>query len=173
MPCASKKRQGRAIAVPVMEAVLRLCLPVIAAGVGCVDIQGGAVEVSWAVFARDGRKITDCSCADPPIAYVRLNLMPDPDDGTMPCAGMDGCRFPCGRMVGATPFTIRPGDYLMSLVPVGVDGLDLSPQLVQSPAPEFRSVVRGQPTELEAFMLQTSCATRCNSQDITRPCSGG
>ena len=42
---------------------------------GCVAIDGGSVEVEWTVFAADGRGvITDCACADPPIAYVQLKL---------------------------------------------------------------------------------------------------
>jgi hypothetical protein len=153
--------------------VVGFSLSAIAASAGCVSVNGGAVEVAWMIFARDGRAITDCACADPAIAYVRLNLVSDSDPDSQPCAGLDSCRFSCGRQVGATPFMIAPGQYLMSLVPIGSDGVDLPSGSVESPAPESRSVVLGQPTELEAFMLKANCASRCNSSDVNLPCAGG
>ena len=127
-----------------------------------------------AIFARDGRAITDCACAEPAIAFVRLDLVSDPPPGNQPCAGTNSCRFACSRKVGATPFMIPPGRYLMSVVPVGLDGIDIPPASVRSPPPVSRYVVTGQPTELEAFMLESaSCAERCNSQGITEPCASG
>ena len=156
--------------------LLGAALAIGVASAGCVEINGGAVEVSWAIFARDGRAITDCTCADPNIVYVRLNLVSDPDGTLQPCAGVNSCRFTCGRNVGATPFMVPPGQYLMSLVPVGADGSDLpigplAPS-VEIPAPESRAVVRGQPTELEAFMLEANCATSCDKGSLN-PCTGG
>ena len=143
---------------------------------GCVEINGGAVEVSWAIFARDGRAITDCRCADPSIAFVRLNLVSDPDGASQPCAGLEGCRFACDRKTGATPFLVPPGQYLMSLVPVDASGNDVpigaSATSIDSPAPQSRAVVRGQPTELEAFMLEANCATSCDKGSFS-PCAGG
>lgn len=148
---------------------------------GCVDISGGAVEVSWAVFSRDGRAINDCSCADPAIGYVRLQLVSETDPGNQPCAGNGACRFACGRKTGATPFFIAPGQYLMSVVPLDADGNDLATTFipgnavpsVQTPAAESGTVVRGQPTELEAFMLEADCRSTCNAGGILSPCTGG
>lgn len=146
-------------------------LVALVAPAGCVDIDGGAVEIAWAVFTKDGRAITDCACADPPIPYVRLNLASDPGGAIQPCAGLAACRLACNRKIGATPFIIPPGRYLMSLVAVGADGADLAEGAVESPAPQSRAVVRGQPTELEAYMLRTNCAVQCNSADFTQPCT--
>src|SRR5450432_2079072 len=145
--------------------------------VGCVEINGGAVEVSWAIFARDGRAINDCGCSEPRIAEVRLNLVSDPGGASQPCAGVAACRFSCGRKVGATPFMVPPGQYLMSLVPIGSDGNDLpaagGPDVaVLAPPAQSRTVVRGQPTELEAYMLEASCASRCD-MGFFNACSGG
>lgn len=170
------RRKGTAAAV----LALGLGLPVLTGTAGCVEINGGAVEVFWSIFTKDGRAITDCSCAEAagatgeagvPLAYVRLNLVSYPDPGSEPCAGQASCRFSCNRKVGATPFMIPPGQYLMSLVAVSADFVDLPS--VGSPAPQSRPVVRGQPTELEAFMLEATCATRCNSAGMTQPCTGG
>ncbi|HEX4405304.1 MAG TPA: hypothetical protein VH560_10780, partial [Polyangia bacterium] len=71
---------------------------------GCVQISGGAVEVSWVVHAN-GRAITDCSCSDPQIAKVRINLVGQGGaiQGTTPCAGKANCEFACQRQTGATP----------------------------------------------------------------------
>jgi hypothetical protein len=143
---------------------------------GCVRIDGGAVEVSWVVRSSDGRAITDCSCSDPPIAAVRLNLVgvgPGDFNGSMPCAGRVECQFPCQRQTGATPFDIKetqPGEmYEISVIAVGADGGDL-PQVI-TPAPILRSVVRGQPTELEAFLLETQCAGQCEGMNRSGVCT--
>ena len=150
---------------------------------GCVRIDGGAVEVSWVVRSTDGRAITDCSCANPPIAKVRIELTGRHGDidGMEPCAGRAACEFPCQRQTGSTPFDIKPGhegsdgqlpQYQISLTALGADGGDLS-GAVQSPAPILRTVVQGQPTEVEAFLLVAQCAVDCagtNSSGVcTRP----
>lgn len=160
-----------------------LCIAAIASflallPMGCVEIDGGAVEVSWAIFAPDGRAITDCGCANPSIAFVRLQLVSQLD-GAEPCAGNDACRFACGPKTGATPFTVPPGHYLMSVVAVGSAGADLptvavpgDPTLaVSTPAPLSATVVRGQPTELEAFTLHAACASQCDGGGIFNPCT--
>src|SRR2546423_535411 len=134
---------------------------------GCVRIDGGAVEVSWVVRSTDGRAITDCSCATPAIAKVRIDLLGvnGDIDGTAPCAGRSSCEFPCQRQTGSTPFDIRPGkpgsdgklpQYQISLIALGADDEQLSS--VESPAPILRTVVPGQPTEVEAFLLVAQCA---------------
>src|SRR5450432_1091600 len=110
-------------------ATIAVALAVLAAR-GCVRIDGGAVEVSWVVHA-DGRAITDCSCADPAIANVRVQLVGHGGaiEGLMPCAGRAQCVFGCQRQTGATPFDIPEthGDeqFAVSLVAVGQDGSDL------------------------------------------------
>ncbi|HET6148947.1 MAG TPA: hypothetical protein VFH68_15525 [Polyangia bacterium] len=150
---------------------------------GCVRVDGGAVEISWVVRSTDGRAITDCTCADPQIAYVRLNLtgVGGDIDGTMPCAGRTACEFPCQRQTGSTPFDIRQGhpgsDGQLPQYQIYLTALDANrqevPAGVQSPAPILRSVVQGQPTEVEAFLLVARCSNDCagtNSSGVcTRP----
>src|SRR5450631_282705 len=88
----------------------------------CVKIDGGSVEISWVVIAPDGRGITDCGCADPAIAKVRLSLVLD---GVDACAGQAQCDFPCQRQSGATPFDIKPTQngqmYSVSVVALGAE----------------------------------------------------
>ena len=131
----------------------------------CVKIDGGAVEISWVIRSRAGSAITDCGCASPTIAKVRLKLVGvgGAIDGATPCAGQAQCDFPCGRQTGATAFDIQEthGDerYEVSVVALGTDGSEL-PQ-VMTPAPILREVVRGQPTEVESMQLVADCATAC------------
>jgi hypothetical protein len=139
-------------------------------GVACVDINGGAVEVPWIVFARDGRgAINDCACATPAIQSVRLKLEPAGANATPadPCAEASSCVFSCGRKIGSTPFMVPPGDYLMSIEPLGTDGLVIPEDAV--PAPVLRRVQKGAPTELDAFEIQAPCG--CHGDDVQAPCA--
>jgi hypothetical protein len=147
---------------------------------GCVRIDGGAVEISWVVRSADGRAITDCGCSDPQIASVRLNLVGKGGDidGTTPCAGRSECVFACQRDTGSTPFDIKQGSpgadgsqpqYEISVTALGADGSEL-PQ-VQTPAPILRTVVRGQPTEVEAFLLVSQCSQECSGVNGSGVCT--
>jgi hypothetical protein len=131
----------------------------------CVKIDGGAVEISWVIRSRAGSAITDCGCASPTIAKVRLKLVGvgGAIDGATPCAGQAQCDFPCPRQTGATGFDIQETQgaerYEVWVVALGTDGSEL-PQ-VMTPAPILREVVRGQPTEIESMQLVADCATEC------------
>ena len=131
----------------------------------CVEIDGGAVEISWVIRSESGSAITDCGCASPSIAKVRLVLRGvggSIQDAT-PCAGQAQCDFTCSRQTGATQFDIQETHgaerYEVSVVAVGIDGSEL-PQ-VMAPAPILREVVRGQPTEVESMQLVADCAPEC------------
>ena len=133
----------------------------------CVKIDGGAVEVSWVIRSTTGSAITDCGCAFPPIDTVRLVLkgVGGAIAGTTPCAGKAQCDFPCQRQTGSTAFDIAETSggekYEISVVAVGADGQEIPQSQVMTPAPILRDVVRGQPTEVEAFQLVAPCAAAC------------
>ena len=137
----------------------------------CVPINGGAVEISWVVISPSGGGITDCSCADPAIAKVRLVLVGKGGAlaGTTPCAGQAQCDFPCQNQTGATHFDIPPTgpgeSYEISLVAVGNDGLEIPQTQIMTaatPAPILLQVSQGQPTEVDAFTLVAPCAPVCS-----------
>jgi hypothetical protein len=141
-----------------------LFLALTGAAVSCVQIDGGAVEASWVVVSLEGHAIAHCNCSDPQIDSVRLKLVGSSGGvmGTEPCRDRASCRFSCERRTGATPFDVPPGDYLMSLIPVDAAGQDLGEAAgVLTPAPVLREVVRGQPTQLDAFAMIAPCAPRC------------
>jgi hypothetical protein len=146
-----------------------------------VRIDGGAVEISWVVRTADGRAITDCGCTFPQIVKVELDLVGvgGDIDGTRPCAGRPECQFPCQRQTGSTPFEIPQGragadgiapQYEISLTALGADGTPVVAG-VQTPAPILRSVVRGQPTEVEAFLLVAQCADGCSGMNSSGVCT--
>jgi hypothetical protein len=162
---------GTASRTPVDVAVLVL---VLVFGSSCVQIDGGAVEVSWVVHAN-GRAITDCSCADPAIAAVRIELVGRGGniEGHKPCDDRAQCKFSCQRQTGATPFDIPEthGDetYEVSVVPVDKNGIDI--RGVTVPAPILRTVTRAQPTEVEAFLLEAPCAMECGGMNKSGVCT--
>ena len=167
----------RSVRLATVESALVVAGGLLAAG--CVDVKGGAVEVPWAIFDSNGRRINDCPCAVDPatignpageksIAFVQLNLVSS--TGDQPCAGIASCRFACSRMIGATPFMIPKGLYQMSLTPLAADGSELP---IPSTPAESRDVVSGRPTELGAFSFTAGCASTCNGGSVTQPCAGG
>ncbi len=143
---------------------------------GCTSIDGGAVEASWLVVTHDGRGISDCSCTCPPIAKIRLQLLPVSGGGSDPCAGLSSCAFSCNAQTGSTIFDIPPGSYAISLVPVGADGNDISNGEVGTcsagpgTAPIVREVVKGRLTQLDAQVVLADCAADCGGFDSTKVC---
>ncbi len=146
-------------------ALLFLLLFLACLSAACVEIDGGAVEISWVIRSDTGSAITDCGCASPSIATVRLKLtgVGGAIEDYQPCAGNAQCDFPCARQTGSTAFNIKEtrGDerYQVSVAAVGTDGTELLQ--VMTPAPILREVARGQPTEVESMQLVALCATEC------------
>jgi len=143
---------------------------------GCVAIDGGAVEASWVLSTNDGqRRISDCGCTCPPIAKIRFQLVPL-SGGPDPCLGRASCQFSCDSWSGATRFDIPPDTYAISLVPAGADGKDIA----SSPSdpcragggvdPLVREVKKGGLTQLNALMVHADCALECGGSDSTKVC---
>ena len=143
---------------------------------GCVAIDGGAVEASWVVVTHDGRGISNCGCTCPPVAKIRLKLVPI-GGGTDPCAGRAACMFSCDLQSGATRFDIPPGSYTISLVPVGGDGNDITNGEAGTCSagpgtdPVVREVIKGRVTGLNATTVLADCAADCGGSDNTRVCT--
>jgi hypothetical protein len=143
---------------------------------GCVSIDGGAVEASWVVVSHDGRRIASCGCTCPPVAMIRFQLLPTAG-GADPCAGRASCQFSCDLQSGATRFDIPPGTYAISLVPVGPDGTDITNgeagacQAGPGTDPEIREVVSGRVTGLDARVVLADCAPECGGANNTRVCT--
>jgi hypothetical protein len=144
---------------------------------GCVPIDGGAVEANWVVSTWDGRVIGDCACTCPPIAKVRLQLLPVSGGGADPCAGRTSCQFSCNSQSGATHFDIPPGTYNISLVPVDASGNDVTNGEAGTCTAGSRadSVVRdvqkGRVTQLNAQFVLADCAAECGGSNSNNVCT--
>jgi len=120
--------------------------------VGCVNIQGGAVEARWVLRNNNGIAVA-CDDGQPNIDTVRFVLVPS-EGGQDPCAATTHCRFACQDLAGITPFVIPQGAYTMSIQPLGVDQQPLGPkQGVAVPLPTVRQVRKGQLTDLDVNMI--------------------
>jgi hypothetical protein len=143
---------------------------------GCVDVNGGAVEIEWLVRSSDGRAIGSCGCADPAIARVRFSIV-SLAGGADWCDTHAGvCTFSCERQTGATPFAVTPGRYALSIVPLDAQGQDLRVATTERtrvavvPAPILRDVSFGQPTHLPALLISARCADRCSGSNPQSAC---
>ncbi len=142
---------------------------------GCVQVEGGAVEIDWLVRSTDGRAIGSCACADPAIARVRFAVVPQ-SGGADWCEGREACTFSCDRQTGATSFAVPPGRYALSIIPIDASGQDLRvatdgrANIVMVPAPILRDIRFGQPTHLPALLMTASCADRCSGANPKTAC---
>ena len=142
----------------------------------CVQIDGGAVEVSWVVHAN-GRAITDCTCSNPEIASVRIDIV-----GTRrqhrgharPAPGRPSVCSPASvrraRRHSTSPRRTATRLYPIPVVAVDKDGADL-PDSGRRWPPSREPSCGGQPTEVEAFLLEAGCATGVRDVNKTGVCA--
>jgi hypothetical protein len=123
--------------------------------VACVEVNGGAVELSWSVRTFDGVRVDD-SCDDGKhkvhLEKIRLawRAVADGGDG----AGMEPdnwADFPCSDRRGITKFTVPPGEHLLWIVPVCA--ADAPVGNYQVPPPIVRAIHEGTVTTLDALLV--------------------
>ncbi|HKA88720.1 MAG TPA: hypothetical protein VKE22_13720 [Haliangiales bacterium] len=141
-----RKRLNRAAATAVQRAVVYAFAGLCA----CVDVNGGAVELSWSLRTDTGIERT---CPQTAIVQVALCMR---DCDTQPCAGALACpnTFPCERQRGTTQFDIPPGRKEITIRPDCASG----PALVVVPPPLVRDIVKGDVTELNALLITVPSA---------------
>src|SRR5215831_19489903 len=141
-----------------MRRCFALALVLAAAGGGaCVDIHGGAVDLSWTIFGPNGQACCPngnfCKAAGDGVR-VRVQLHRD----TCETESTDRL-FACEIVQGATPFDISPdGTYC-----IAVDAIDQTGAVVATgPGPVLRDIARGDVVELGAVALTVSeCPSPC------------
>lgn len=140
-----------------VAALLLTGLAVLAAG--CLELDGGAVEVAWVVRDTDQRART---CKEADIAHVRVTVLRETDGGVYEdlCrAGVIGrCTFDCEAGDGTTPFKIPAGWYFFGLEVRDGDGQRKPESEVEVPAPTRRRVLRGQMVDLGVWQLVVRAA---------------
>lgn len=145
----------RAVAGPLRAVVLLLCLFVH----GCVDVQGGAVELSWKLRASSGstRTFLDCQFNLEPDGRVRISEI----QLSWQVSGSEGSRsWPCKNDHGVTGFELPEGSALLSVRPICDNGAVAASNTYTAPAPEQRQVIVGNTVSLggvELLLEVSSC----------------
>lgn len=135
--------------------------------VSCVEVNGGAVELSWSVRSFDGERVDDsCDNSDPrkgPIVHlkrIRLAWKAVGDDGGGAGMEPDGlAEFPCGDRRGITEFTVPGGAHLLWIVPVCAGGVLPATSDYQVPPPIVRDIREGTVTTLDALLVVANEST--------------
>lgn len=124
-------------------------------GSACIEIDGGAAELSWSLRSQEGASIE--ACADVRIRDVRLCWEPLADGSVL--GGGEECRssqsrdFPCGESSGITAFNLDPGPTAFWVEPVCLDGESAGAGTYQVPPPIVRNVEEGQIVSLNSLLL--------------------
>jgi hypothetical protein len=119
---------------------------------GCVDISGGAVELSWGITKPNGDIVRDCAGVG--LAKVRLEGYAAPG----PCGGPGTspaflAEWPCSEFHGSTEFNIAEGRYCMFITPVCANVADTPSASV--PSPIVRQITLGEVAQLNALLIVT------------------
>jgi hypothetical protein len=126
--------------------------------VGCVEINGGAVEAGWDLRFPDGRSVDDdgnfIDCQQAGLANVFFSVI-SVDSDKKPCEGASHCLFPCSHAgTGITDFAIPPGVYSISLQLLDQAGKVVGPeQGVVAPSPVVRVITNGKITDLNVNLI--------------------
>jgi hypothetical protein len=124
---------------------------------GCVQIDGGAVELSWSIRNFAGQRQA-CAIGGellPELAFVRICWEPLPDGGVLDqlCDPTRSARFRCGLEHGVTGFEIDRGDTAIWIEPVCDDGDLPVPALYEVPPPIVREIAVGDVATLQALLI--------------------
>lgn len=109
---------------------------------GCVDVNGGAVEVSWTIQRSDG---TVVACGAAGVKEMRLRATP--------VAGGEAVTrtWDCGAGYGASAFDLAVGSTSFVLEPQCLAAGETF--VGQVPAPIVRNVTEGQVVSLNALLV--------------------
>lgn len=130
------------------------CIGWIAGLAACVDVNGGAVELSWSLRTLAGDSVESCSAAS--IEAVRLCWQPLGDgggEGGARCRSERFRSFPCEDESGATRFELPPGPTSLWIEPVCDDGLPAALGTYQVPPPIVRTVSTGDVVTLSSLLI--------------------
>jgi hypothetical protein len=135
------RARGTLVEPMICHRFARLSLVLGCLAAGCVDINGGAVEVRWEIRQADGDQT---SCGDTKVAEVVLCARPVE-------GGPATCRYwPCTEYQGTTAFSIEPGRYALSIAPRCATGIPNA----NVPAPILRDITNGNVTELNTLLIE-------------------
>lgn len=115
----------------------------------CVDINGGAVELSWSFQTFQGNFIAD-DCLETRVDQVRLSWKAPSWSGSM-SSGVTS--FACEDFRGITDFVIAEGPQLLEIAPVCDSGVEAAPRTYEVPAPLLRNLLFGEVVTLDSLLI--------------------
>ncbi len=111
---------------------------------GCINVSGGAVELSWSLEDLDGVLVPQ-GCPDE-VENIRLWWQTE--------EGLNGTSFLCTNNRGVTSFEVPSGEALLWVAPECAGGIAPAPATYVSPPPILRTIAVGDVVELHAVVLQ-------------------
>lgn len=127
-------------------------------GQGCIDIDGGAVELSWSLRSFGGAAVE--ACDDVEIQKVRLCWEPLGDGSISTedavCRANQRRTFSCSASSGVTGFDLAPGPTAFWIEPVCTDGDAADPGTYEVPPPIVRTVQEGRIVSLSSLLMVVS-----------------
>jgi hypothetical protein len=120
---------------------------------GCIDIEGGAVELSWSLRSFDGERVN--SCEDARLDRVRICWLAVEGDEPLDasCQTRQSATFPCVEESGASGFEIAPGRTAFWIEPLCVDGAPAVAGTYEVPPPIVRTVEEGRIVTLNSLLI--------------------
>jgi hypothetical protein len=150
---------GGAVEVPKTKCSSHLpSLVLLATLAGCVEIDGGAIELSWTLRTFDGAAVPD-SCMDESgrriVEDVRLCWASVAEGESPPTACPSDTRatFRCPSVHGVTGFEVAEGPTAIWIEPVCTSGEPAASGSFQVPAPIVRDVVDGKVVTLNSLLV--------------------
>ena len=118
----------------------------LAGSAACVDVNGGAVELSWSIRTESG---ASSNCGKANIARVELCGRDLATPAVTDCALRHS--WACGDQHGTTAFDISPGRYELSIALICPKSDDVTMATV--PAPIVRDISEGDVAQLNALLI--------------------
>jgi len=128
-----------------------LCAVIAIASSGCIEVDGGAVELSWSLRSFDGEPVDSCGKAL--MDEVRICWEPVSGEGTLTGECDASQTFPCSEENGVSGFEIDPGSTAFWVQPICRDGAPAEVDTFQVPPPIVRSVEDGKIVTLNSLLI--------------------
>jgi hypothetical protein len=129
----------------------------------CVDVHGGAVELSWSLRTLDGKPVNG-GCGAANIATVRLFWRSAAEGETQSEGVAD---FACKANRGATDFVIAEGEQLLRIEPVCDSGSAPLQNTYKVPPPIRRQVRAGEVVTVNALLIVVEVCGEESGSDCT------
>lgn len=122
-----------------------------------MQVDGGAIELSWSLRSFTGDPIDQCANA----GIDTIRVWWEADDETGRPAFTD---FVCEESRGVTGFEVPEGATRVWVEPVCTDGTEAAPGTYQAPAPIVRDVSNGDVITLNALLIVVSDNTKAAAE---------